>query len=239
MGQNLSPETIYQFIVNDFEDGWNSLAWNPSARGRGNFMFALQAMILLEFTARLCYVDPSRTALADLSRALFQVEPKYSTRLPSVCADFLEFDLPYNNSKGDELLWALFDLIRNGQAHQYQQIFVRLTDGKNWGICLTGAALGHHLELVSRSPRSPEHLGYSITHQGDLWLLLCPHLLFLDLKKAVTESGLLTRGLTFPYLTRPRTRTPKKTLLKARFYRFNAAALESSLAQAGHARTQV
>ena len=236
MGQNFPPETIYQFIVNDFEDGWNSLAWNPSARGRGNFMFALQAMILLEFAARLCYEDPSGTALADLSRALFQVEPKYSTRLPGVCADFREFDLPYNSSKGDELLWALFDLIRNGQAHQYQQIFVRLTDGKDWGISLTGAALGHHLELVSRSPRSAEHLGYSVAPQGDLWLRVCPDLLFLDLKKAVTESGLLTKGLTFPYLTRPRTMTRKKTLLKGPFYRFDSAVLENSLAQAGHTK---
>lgn len=153
MGQNLPPQTIYQFIVNDFEDAWNSLAWNPSATGRGNFMFARQAMYLLEFGARLSATDYSGGALTGLSQSLFEIEPRYSTRLPSICADFDEFDLPHKNSKGDELLWAIFDLIRNGQAHRYQQVSVNLTDEVDWQIYLTGASMGQHLQFVSVSPR--------------------------------------------------------------------------------------
>lgn len=105
-------------------------------------MFGGQATKLLEFAARLSATDSTGTALTEFSQALFTIEPKYSTHLPSICADFDEFDLPYKNSKEDELLWAIFDLVRNGQAHQYQQILVDLTDGVDWQISLTGAELG-------------------------------------------------------------------------------------------------
>jgi hypothetical protein len=235
MGKNLPPQTIYQFIVNDFKDAWNSLAWNPSARGRGNFMFAQQAMILLEFAARLCFTDASGEALSDLSKALFKIEPRYSTRLPSVCADFREFDLPYNESKGDELLWAIFDLVRNGQAHQYQQILVNLEDGVDFQVSLTGADMGRHLELVSKSTRPPDHLGYRRDQQNDVWLIVCPDILFLDVDKAITTSKLLEKGLAFTYLRRPKLKgTQRKKKLAGPFYQFDSIALERSLALGGH-----
>lgn len=237
MGQNLSPQTIYQFIVHDFEDAWNSLAWNPTARGRGSFLFGQLAMVLLEFAARLCFTDSSGRALSDLSQALFRVELKYSTRLPSPCADFQEFDLPYNSSKGDELLWALFDLVRNGQAHQYQQILVDLMDGVDWQISLTGAEIGRHLQLVSRSPRPVTHLGYSRDQQGDLWLTIHPDVLFLDLRDAIAQSGLLGKRLAFTHLTRPRVKAPQQKMkLTGHFYQFDSLALERSLALGGHSK---
>ena len=124
-------------------------------------MFARQATILLEFAARLCTTDKTGAALNDLSAALFRIEPKYSTCLPGICAKNTEFKLPYTNSKkGDELLWVIFDLVRNGQAHQYQQIKVTLKDGVDFQISLTGAGIGRHLELVSKSPRPDDYLGY-------------------------------------------------------------------------------
>ncbi|MFC1861536.1 hypothetical protein ACFLYL_04630 [Chloroflexota bacterium] len=183
MGQNLSPQAIYEYIVNDFVDGWNSVVWNPSARYRGGFMFARQATILLEFAARLCSCDSSGTAVKDLSAALYSTEPKYFTPLPGICPDSKEFDLPYKKSRGNELLYAIFDLIRNGQAHQYQQILVNLTDGLDWGITLYGADLGKHLQIVSASPRPNEHLGYQRDQNRDIWLVVRPDVLFLDLKK--------------------------------------------------------
>ena len=198
MGKNLDPQTIYQFIVNDFKDAWNSLAWNPSARGRGNFMFALHATILLEFAARLCSTDKSGAALKDLSAELFRIEPKYSTRLPGACVSTKNFTLPYKNSKeGDELLWVIFDLVRNGQAHQYQQMIVTLKDGVDVQISLTGAEIGRHLELVTTSPRPDPHLGYKRDPQNDLWIGVCPDLLFLDIDNAITTSKILERALKF------------------------------------------
>lgn len=55
---NLQPDTIFRFICNDFETAWDAVARQRSGRsgrlGRGNFMFALQAMVLLEWASRLC-----------------------------------------------------------------------------------------------------------------------------------------------------------------------------------------
>ena len=146
MSLNLPPETLYSFMAGDFEDAWNSVAWNPSAKSRGNFMFARQAMCILEFASRLCWGDAASSAISDFSSELHKIEPKCFTRLPGFCADFDEFDLPYRSTKGDELLWAIFDLIRNGQAHQYQQIVADLSDQAvcdilDWGRARP--AIGH------------------------------------------------------------------------------------------------
>jgi len=226
MGKNLDPRTIYQYIVNDFEDAWNSLAWNPSARGRGNFMFARQATILLEFAARLCTKDTSEVALKDLSAELFRIEPKYSTCLPGICAKTTDFILPYKNSKnGDELLWVIFDLVRHGQAHQYQQIKVTLKDRVDFQISLTGAGISRHLELVSKSPRPDDYLGYQRDSQNDLWLKVYPDLLFLDINNAITTSKLLEKGLAFEYLVRGNKRGK---------YDFESSDLENCLSSGGH-----
>ena len=235
MSVNLSPETIYNFITGDFEDAWNSVAWNPSARSRGNFMFARQAVSLLEFLSRLCWSDASNAAIMDFSNELSSIEPKYFTTLPGFVGDFDEFDLPFSRSKGNELLWAIFDLVRNGQAHQYQQIVVGLSDGNQWAISLTGAELGRPLNVVQVRPRLPEFLGYSIAQNKVLWLTINPERLYLDLKKAAESSKLLLRGLTFNYLTRPRQGSSRpKTLLQGQKYDFTLPQLEASLVAGKH-----
>src|SRR5262245_54983704 len=150
MARNVPPAEIYQFISGDFEDAWNSLAANIAANNRGNFMFARQAMGLLEWAARLCAGDTTGVAVSDLSNALMQREPKYFTQLPGVCADFDEFDLPCapGIQPQRQLLWTLFDLARNGQAHQYQQIVLDLTDGRDLMISHSGAQFGMSLQYV-------------------------------------------------------------------------------------------
>ena len=76
-----SEAEIFDFITGDFQSAWNALAAVPDAvaRHRGNFMFALQAMILLEWVCRLCSNDAN--ALQDFSKALQQIEPRYFTQL--------------------------------------------------------------------------------------------------------------------------------------------------------------
>jgi hypothetical protein len=225
MFENLPPQQLYDFIVNDFEDAWNSLAANPTARGRGNFMFARQAMTLLEFASRLCASDRGGAALRDLSEELYRIEPKYFTVLPGACYKPKDFDLPSTTSTPEhELIWAMFDMIRNGQAHQYQQIIVRLTNNTSFAIALSGARFGFHLD---EQLRPSEHLSYRSDGQGGLLLLVYPEVLFLDLKRAVAASGILNRGLSFDYLARPQGK-------KRRSYQFSSADLESTLASAGH-----
>ena len=71
MVKNLTPEKIHLFIVEDFKGAWDSIAANSkSEMGRGNFMFARQAMNLLEFAARLCHTDPSDAAIGAFSYIL-------------------------------------------------------------------------------------------------------------------------------------------------------------------------
>jgi hypothetical protein len=69
---NLSPDTLFDFIVGDFESAWEALVatWEPGQHA-GNFLFARQAMSLLELCARVASSDPSGVALADLESALY------------------------------------------------------------------------------------------------------------------------------------------------------------------------
>lgn len=241
---NTPPETIYDYITGDFAECWNSLAWNPSARNRGNFLFAHQAMTLLEFISRLAFDDASGNALRDFSTELAKIDPHYFTQLPGVCCYCADFDLPYVTTRGDELIWALFDLIRNGQAHQYEQIFVSLTDGHDFQTSLTGATLGNHLSIWSiqqrAQARSKYHLGYKRDSNNDLWMTLGPEILFLDLVDATQNSNLLKKGLNFKNLKRTSSAssTPKRTAapIARSFYNFDSASMEGRLASAGHAK---
>ena len=75
MVPNLTTHDIYNSIVNDFNGAWNSIATNQDENiGRGNFMFASQAMHLLEFAGRL--YDKDTNARQKFSKDLYDIEPK-------------------------------------------------------------------------------------------------------------------------------------------------------------------
>jgi hypothetical protein len=240
MIRNLTPKQIYDFIVRDFEGAWDSVAANNEPIGRGNFMFSGQAMILLEFASRLCAGDLSTASLKAFSQQMQSIEPNYFTRLPGPCAHIKDFSLPYiGTSTDDLLLWALFDLIRNGLAHQYQQILVTLHDKKQLYITVTGAQPGLSLASALKS-RPKEHLAYSLDSNGDIGFWLCPHILFLDIQNSMIKCKLLDRGLSFQYLSRPRgprigthPRPPKGI----RYYDFDSTSLISCFKTQGHIRT--
>lgn len=240
MVQNIDAKTLYEFIVGDFEDAWNSLAANPKATRRGNFMFARQAMTLLEWAARLCAGDASGSALTALSQALIQIEPRYFTELPGVCADFEDFDLPWSPASQPQrqLLWALFDLIRNGQAHQYQQIVLALNGG-DFVIAHNGADVD--LATIRNAGRDrSDQLRYRRVSNGDLYLLVRPDWLLFDLRDAIGEANVLSRGLSFPYLERPRhSMRIRKAKVPGPYYQFDANALEAALRNGGHQVMQI
>jgi hypothetical protein len=101
-------------------------------------------------------------------------------------------------------LWALFDVIRHGQAHQGQQCMVELNDGRTFGVSIHGAEAGRTIEAARRRRWDTNHL--SVQRRDDqhvVWLFLRPELLFLDLEDAIAAAQLLQRGLDFPYLERP------------------------------------
>lgn len=224
---NLSVPEMFTFITSDFEDTWNALARDPSARGRGNFMFALQSMILLEWACRLCATDSTGKWISLLSSELHKIDPKYFTVLPGPCRlPPNEFALPTMSGRPEtELLAAVFDLIRNGQAHQYQQILVELSDGIWFVLILTGAAHGRDLDTVRKVGRVKDHLGIK-RDAGRLGLKVRPDWLYLDIKEAITKAGLTTSGLTFKYLERPGT---SKT-----HYQYDSTTLEAALLSGSH-----
>jgi hypothetical protein len=232
VGADLPEVTIINFIIGDFESAWNALAHLPGPLPRGNFLFARQAMILLEVACRLCNQDKSGQALRALSEELAKRDRRYFTLLPGACwtpqstaKKPAEFTLPsQSTTPACELLAALFDLIRNGQAHQYQQIRVELTDKKNFQFSLTGAEhqLYLHRSLAGGRPR--QHLAAHADGHGDIWVTLCTDVLFLDIRDSIRAAQLLNRNLSMQYLQRPR----------GNFYKFDAAALAQSLRSGGH-----
>jgi hypothetical protein len=247
--RDLSPRKIFEFICNDFETAWDAVASLPDAScvGRGNFMFALHAMILLEWACRVCAADQpvgstdtTPVALAEFGKALYALRPDYF--LPVVAKPTVEESKwlhGYIERPGVRLprapgampidrcplLWLLWDAIRNGQAHRYQQIVAKQSDAKLC-VALSGADYSQTIKatLVHRLAEA-NHLAPKRS-RGALGIQVYPQWLFLDLRDAVNDSNLLERGLPPPTL-RDRnypgftTRTLDRALLNARVRRMS------------------
>jgi hypothetical protein len=221
---NLPEKTIYQFIIKDFESAWNSIACNMKEDiGRGNFIFAFKSMNLLEFACRMCYSDRTGVALRDFSNNLYGIEKKYFTHLPALCVQSHkgEFTLPHimGQEEDDLLLSLLFDLIRHGVAHEYQQITADLLYGERFFITLSGADYPKNLGSSKGKMRN-HHLDCYLLQQGDIGIQIHPNILYLDFRKAIDDSNLFDRGLTIKHL--------KKC------YNFDATQLKNSLRNGGH-----
>ena len=224
MGTDLPPSKVIDFIIGDFEAAWNGLAADPVSGNRGNFLFALQAVVLVEVASRLCASDPTGAALRDLSAELEARDPRYFTALPGACTggSSSEFALPSSGANPSaQLLAALFDLVRNGQAHQYQQIRVRLSDGIDFQVALTGAEHGLFLD---KTQARTGHLVKSRDQNKDLWLKVRTDILFVDVRDSIRAANLLGRGLSIANLVRPRGNGT---------YQFSSAQLEQALVTGG------
>ena len=181
------------------------MARSKNAKGRGNFAFALLAMAFLEFTCRLCKSDPTGVALPDFSHQLNLIESRYFNKIAGLNAPVRAFSFPYIGTQtNDFLICALFDLIRNGLAHQYQQILVHLQPDNWWGITLSGPAKGKTIAHITNYPRSRmTHLTLRTGTDGVTWLVISPARLFLDFKKAFDDARLIERPLTVEHFDRP------------------------------------
>lgn len=97
-------------------------------------------------------------------------------------------------------------MIRNGQAHQYQQTIVQLKGGK-FDVGLCGAKAGRGVRR-----KAHEHLRCIPDENGDLLLHVCPDVLFSDIKAAIQGAELLVSG-TFEHFSR-RAKITKEALLQ-------------------------
>ena len=204
---NVSATTLFGFLVRDFEVAWDLMCEDDRPDTRevgGNFMFARQAMTLLELT---CRVARQGGGLGGFSSRLHKIDRRYFTPLPAGRPQSeKEFELPRIASQGPshkQLIAVLFDLIRNGQAHQAQQIFATLSDGRTLGISLCGAEGGRTLAVLnSEQGRPATHLSFGIKPKtGNVWLNICPGTLFLDLHHAARAS-IFSGGIDPEYLDR-------------------------------------
>lgn len=205
-----TPGEVHQAICNDFETAWDAVAAISNdgrpRLGRGNFMFANQAMILLEWACRLCAGDASGTPLQALSRALDAAQPAYFTPLPTTikaqAAGRVNLPIPPQQMRPGHspLLWLLFDLVRNGLAHQYQQIVLHLSDGAVY-IRLGGPTFEHTIEHARTHARQ-DHLSFERTDET-VGLIIRPEQLFFDFQNAIDGSGILSMNLQPRVLKRP------------------------------------
>lgn len=229
MALDISENELFDFIIGDFEAAWEALASDARPGHRGNFLFARQAVTLLEVACRLCKGDTTGRALADFSAELKARDRRYFTRLPDVCWSPSQrtrqaFELPSCGPDPDnQVIAALFNLIRNGQAHQYQQMRAVLADGRQFMVTLTGAQAGAFLQTALSHGRPPQHLSLALDN-GDLWMTVRPDVLFIDLRDSIASSKLLNRGLTFTFMSEDRPDT----------FSFTAAAAETALRHGGH-----
>jgi hypothetical protein len=218
--------------VDDFEAAWGALIARKRPIARGNFMFALMAMILLEFACRICAKDKSGKKLGDLTAELARIEPHYFTKLPGPCGSTGEFNLPGPHPESS-LLGMMFDLIRNGKAHQYQSAVVTLSDGEV-DLDLTGAVPGRELNKPGRR-RPAKHMRYKKSASG-LSLYIRTDQLFLDIKRAIVRSRIISPTDRVTDIARPRDRSVRPGSASIPFYSFTVSDLEYALKVGRHAQ---
>jgi hypothetical protein len=202
---NLEPGTVADLLRADFRAAWKGIAADERTTGvGGNFMFAGLAMTYLELSCRTASSDVSGRTLSDYGRALHEREPRYFAELPCKVSLPRDLSLPtYGTAPVDrQLLTLLFDLIRNGQAHQYQQIPLRLVDGRHLTIALSGATNDRPIdEAIPRGDRPEAHLMLDDSSEPLRWLI-CPDVLFLDFERASRAARVFSQGLRPVYLSR-------------------------------------
>jgi hypothetical protein len=122
----------------------------------------------------------------------------------------------------------LFDLVRNGLAHQYQQIVLRLADAPVY-VRLGGPNFGQTI-AQSRHDGPGNHLA-AVDQVGALGIVVKPAWLYLDFKDAVHQAGILTMALQSSRLKRsdPDHRYPGLT----------AEMVRQALNDAGHTITRL
>jgi len=219
---NLPPEKIYYLLKQDFESMWNCLAQKEDKEiAKGNFNFALLDMIILEFISRYCNMDETGKTLKEFSDVLYGINKRYFIKLSLSEKIKLNFSLPYHNEPerigngkyaNDELLWVLFDLIRNGMAHNYQEIIGKFEDGHYLWISISGPRYGETLDKIDVKISHLGHLGYGTVNKdiykvlfssdNNVILYFMPEIMFKELIEAVEKSEIFKKNLNYPYFER-------------------------------------
>jgi hypothetical protein len=217
---------LLTFFLGDFESMWEVFAKNEDERPRCNFAFGLLAMTLLELVCHCCRQD--KQALQEFTEALDARDRRYFWRLPKPFpgdTGYMKLPAVRGVPHKEQLLSALFDIVRNGQAHQYHQMFVELQDG-GFGVGLTGAPKGALLTNAETPEARRDHLSmeFDLAEQV-LALKLRPDVLFCDLRYAIRAAQLCDRNLSLAHF--PSAYAVSLDELKASFEAMNSTAKEA------------
>ena len=146
---------LFDNLCVDFEAAWNTIAATEFAeRTSGSFLFARQAMLLVEMASTVARQDSAtfrrfslelqkREAL--LFKAVpYRLAPGTLARVPRIAP---------KNDPTSELIALLFALVRNGHTHFGHQLYAPLKGGRAFGLVLLGVWKGRTIPIVP-VPRS-------------------------------------------------------------------------------------
>lgn len=187
---------LLAFFINDYRSQWNALSKVSveEMSGRSNFVFAKESMRLLELICRS--IRTSRESLDAYSAALKNRNPAYFIHLPAFQSykpqgittvskgTFSEVHLPRCPSGKPILLWLLFDLLRNGIAHDGLQNTLVVNNER---IYLGISGTPHMGSLaVHDGERRLRNLRYL---KAEKQIIVFPEALFLDFAWALKASN--------------------------------------------------
>lgn len=201
---------LLAFFINDFCSLWNALAKvsNDEMDGRSNFLFAKEAMRLLELICRGC---TSEELLNSFSKELNSRNPFYFIHIPVFQeykpqgiktlteGTFSGINLPRSSSGSPILLWLLFDMLRNGITHHAIQCALAVGNDR----IFIGVAGNQHLGNLAKCDEQSRYRNLR-WDRGSSTLTVFPETLFLDFVWAVRESGIFRDSrfvLEYPYRT--------------------------------------
>lgn len=170
----------YEFLIGDFQDVWEAVADDMGDFHRGNYLFACQIATLWRFAEGLTVKD---THAAALWSALHKIDPRYTSEVFQRVFIYLSDPLRVYEQQKMEM--------RHGDPRGLW--IARVVDecrGLAWNarfidISLTGADYNRGLNLPSRT-RPETHLSFE-----NATLYIRTDQLFLDVKKAIEDSGIL------------------------------------------------
>jgi hypothetical protein len=179
--------TIFKFITGDFEATWKAIT---KGGGGCNYLLGLHAMIFLEWIMNICKLDNTGKAHKKFFEELKMLDQRYFVRLPAPYRSKPPSFFPSPISgmpKAQVFLVMLFDLVRNGTAHSYDQVAF-LADGKHLLAKMLGARPHQSLDNLEAKYRT-RHLTTESDGDG-LVTTIHSGLLYLDLKKAFNDAHL-------------------------------------------------
>ena len=179
---------IMEYLRSDFESSWRGIVlYKLSIKqfegdGFGNYLFSLHALIMLESALFYCASDRERKKLV---KHLFARDPRYKTSLATEGG----YAIQNISCTANTLIALIFDLVRNGHAHDYSTKPSITEDRQMVTIGPYGITKNPNLFEPSRDDRLSDHLELQKC-DGSYVITLRPDVLFHDIWSAIREVGL-------------------------------------------------